>query len=329
MGPGTLSEILKKIPVIKSPEVLVGLEIPDDAGVYRLNEETALIQTVDFFTPVVDDPYLFGQIAAANALSDIYAMGGRPLTAMNIVCFPTSCLDIRVLGEILAGGAEMVRRSGAVILGGHTVEDPEPKYGLSVTGICHPDRIITNQGARPGDLLVLTKPLGTGVLITAVKGGVISDSDARPAYDAMARLNKTASECMQEQGVRGATDITGFGFLGHAYEMAIGSQCTFEVWANQMPWLPQARDMAAMGLIPAGAYVNQSYLKGKVEFFGVVKDDQIDLLSDPQTSGGLLIAISEHKAQGLLNGLRSRGEEGWVVGSVSPLGNHYINVYSK
>mgnify|MGYP005853018079 CR=1 FL=1 len=329
MGPGTLEGILKRVPVDKRPEVLVGLEIPDDAGVYKLNEEIALIQTVDFFTPVVDDPYLFGQIAAANALSDIYAMGGRPLTAMNVVCFPTSCLDIQVLGEILAGGSEMVHRAGAVILGGHTVEDVEPKYGLSVTGIGHPEKIITNQGAMPGDLLVLTKPLGTGVLITAVKGGVISDSEARPAYDAMSRLNKIASECMQELGVRGATDITGFGFLGHAYEMAAGSRCTFEVWVNQMPWLPQARDMAGMGLIPAGAYVNQGYLKGKVIFRGVIEERLVDLLFDPQTSGGLLIAISEERVQELLNKLHTRGEEGWVVGRVSALGDHYLEVCGK
>lgn len=319
MGPGALESILNQLPRFDHPEVLVGLGTPDDAGVYQLNPELALIQTVDFFTPVVDDPYIFGQIAATNSLSDIYAMGGKPLTALNIVCFPVSCLDIQVLADILKGGAEVVRRAGAVLLGGHTVEDSEPKYGLAVTGIVHPERVITNRGARIGDVLVLTKPLGTGVIVTALKGGVIKDSEAQPAIDSMVRLNRVAAECMQELGVRAATDITGFGFLGHAYEMALGSEVAFEFGIEGIPWLPVARDMARMGLIPAGAYTNQQYLADKVAFTGRVGEDERDLLFDPQTSGGLLIAVSENRVEELLHRLQAQGEFAWVVGRVIKL----------
>jgi len=319
VGPGALESILNQLPRFDHPEVLVGLGTPDDAGVYQLNPELALIQTVDFFTPVVDDPYIFGQIAATNSLSDIYAMGGKPLTALNIVCFPVSCLDIQVLADILKGGAEVVRRAGAVLLGGHTVEDSEPKYGLAVTGIVHPERVITNRGARIGDVLVLTKPLGTGVIVTALKGGVIKDSEAQPAIDSMVRLNRVAAECMQELGVRAATDITGFGFLGHAYEMALGSEVAFEFGIEGIPWLPVARDMARMGLIPAGAYTNQQYLADKVAFTGRVGEDERDLLFDPQTSGGLLIAVSENRVEELLHRLQAQGEFAWVVGRVIKL----------
>lgn len=316
MGPGTLASILSNLPGFNYPEVLVGLETPDDAGVYQLNQETALVQTVDFFTPVIDDPFVFGQIAAANALSDIYAMGGKPLTAMNIVCFPVNCLDLQILGQILAGGADKVRQAGAVILGGHTIEDPEPKYGLAVTGVVHPKQIVTNQGAQPGELLVLTKPLGTGILVTALKGEVLKEADIQPAIDSMVLLNKVAAETMQEFSVRAATDITGFGLLGHAYELATASRCTLEFWVENIPWLPQARDMAKMGLVPAGAYANQYYLKDRVGFNGLVEEDAKDGLFDPQTSGGLLISLAEDKADGLLRQLRTRGQSGWVVGRV-------------
>lgn len=318
MGPGTLDSILHQLPKFESQAVLIGLGRPDDAGVYCLNSELALIQTLDFFTPVVDDPYRFGQIAAANALSDVYAMGGKPLTAMNIVCFPASCLDIQILAEILKGGAERVRQAGAVLLGGHTVEDPEPKYGLSVTGIVHPQAVVSNQGARPGDVLVLTKPLGTGVLMTALKGEVLSEADLQPAVDSMIRLNKAAAESMRGLGVSAATDVTGFGFLGHAYEMVAGSGVTFEFSVGEIPWLPQAREMAQMGLIPAGAYSNRRFMEDQVVFADNVAGADIDLLYDPQTSGGLLIAIPESQASELLNRLQAHGETGWVVGRVGP-----------
>ena len=313
MGPGTLEGILEKLPVFDCPQVLVGLNQPDDA--------------VDFFTPVVDNPYLFGQIAATNALSDVYAMGGQPLTALNIVCFPTDCLDLEVLAQILAGGAEIVQRAGAVILGGHTVEDAEPKYGLAVTGIAHPERIITNQGARPGDLLVLTKPLGTGVIITAVKGEVLTEAEISPALASMLTLNQSASEAMQAWGVRGATDITGFGLLGHALEMAQASRCTIELWIDKIPWLPGAREMAGMGLVPAGAYANQHYLNGKLEFLGSLSEAEKDLLFDPQTSGGLLIAIAEAKVEGLVDHLKLRGETAWIIGRVCQPGDYSIRVH--
>lgn len=316
MGPGTLDSILHQLPKFDRPEVLVGLGSPDDAGVYRLNPEIALIQTLDFFTPVVDDPYKFGQIAAANALSDVYAMGGKPLTALNIVCFPASCLDLQILAEILKGGAEVVLRAGAVLIGGHTVEDPEPKYGLSVTGIVDPKAVITNQGANLGDVLVLTKPLGTGVLLTALKGGVLSEAEIQPAIDSMIRLNQAAAESLPGLEVSAATDITGFGFLGHAYEMVNGSGVTFEFSVRDIPWLPQAREMAQLGLVPAGAYSNRSFLADQVAFVGTVAEEEKDLLFDPQTSGGLLIAVPESQADELLNRLKNRGESGWVVGRV-------------
>ncbi len=320
MGPGTLDSILNQLPKFDHPEVLVGLGSPDDAGVYRLNSEIALIQTLDFFTPVVDDPYKFGQIAAANSLSDVYAMGGKPLTALNIVCFPASCMDIQILAEILKGGAEVVRRAGAVLIGGHTVEDPEPKFGLSVTGIVHPKAVITNQGAKLGDVLVLTKPLGTGVLLTALKGGVLSEADIQPAIDSMIRLNKAAAESISGLGVSAVTDITGFGFLGHAYEMVTGSGVTFEFNVREIPWLPQAQEMAQLGLVPAGAYSNRSFLADQVAFAGTVAEEEKDLLFDPQTSGGLLIAVPESQSAELLNRLKNRGETGWVVGRVCTAG---------
>lgn len=316
MGPGALDCVLAQLPKMSHPAVLVGLDYPDDAGVYRLDENTALIQTVDFFPPMVDDPYTFGRIAAANALSDVYAMGGRPLTAMNIVCFPAKTLDLEVLAAILAGGSEVVTGSGAALLGGHTIEDEEPKYGLAVTGIAHPDKIITNRGARPGDILVLTKPLGTGVLVTALKGEVITEEEASPAIQSMTRTNQYAGEAMLEIGVSSCTDITGFGLLGHALEMSAGSGWTLEIEAGRVPWLPKALDLARMGLVPAGAYVNQQHLKSQVEFSREVSAEERDLLVDPQTSGGLLISVDAAKVENLLDALKKRGETGWVIGRV-------------
>jgi selenide,water dikinase len=256
-------------------------------------------------------------------------MGGKPLTALNIVCFPLTCLDIQVLAEILKGGADVVRLAGAVILGGHTVEDAEPKYGLAVTGIVHPEKVITNRGASLDEVLVLTKPLGTGVLVTALKGEILNESEVQPAIDSMIRLNRGAAECMQELGVRGATDITGFGLLGHAYEMALGSGYTFEFYLDQIPWLPRAREMARMGLIPAGAYSNQSYLSQKVDFRGRIGEDEKDLLFDPQTSGGLLIAVVESRVEELLKQLQARGESGWVIGRVGKPENMPIKIHGR
>lgn len=245
-----------------NPNLLVGIETSDDAAVYKLSEDIALIQTLDFFTPVVDDPYTFGEIAAANALSDIYAMGGTPIVALNIVCFP-SCLPVSVLGEILKGGADKVIEAGAVVVGGHSVDDNEPKYGLSVTGTVHPKRVLKNYGCRVGDLLLLTKPLGTGIINTAIKGGIASE----PAYDkavkVMTTLNKYASQIISNHKINACTDITGFGLMGHAFEMASASDVKFRIYKNNIPYIKEAEEYAKMGLVPAGSYKNRDYIKEK------------------------------------------------------------------
>ncbi len=288
----------------------------DDAGVYKLTEETALIQTLDFFTPIVDDPYLFGQIAAANALSDVYAMGGTPLTALNIVCFPSKTEDIAILTAILQGGAAKIKEAGAFLLGGHSVEDAEPKYGLSVTGIVHPKQLVTNATAKPGDVLILTKPLGTGVLTTALKGGVLLEKEIKPAIDSMAALNRTAAEEMQKLGVSAATDITGFGFLGHAFELAVASRVTLKIKASSISLLPQALEMAEMVLLPGGLQANKRYLGERVRISPEVPLALADLLFDPQTSGGLLVSLPAAKATQLMAILKSELVDACLVGEV-------------
>lgn len=275
--------------------MLVGLTAPDDAGVFQLTPEIALVQTVDFFTPIVDDPYCFGQIAAANALSDIYAMGGKPLTAMNVACFPCS-LGMELLSSIFNGGRSKVEEAGAVLLGGHTVEDKEPKYGLSVTGILHPDHILSLQGAGVGDALIITKPLGTGILATALKGGLIGEDEMAEAITAMATLNMSASKVALQMGVTACTDVTGFGFLGHLAEMLTGSNLSCLVYSEEVPIYAGAREMAEMGLVPGGTARNREYLGGRVNVSDI---DSItaDLLFDAQTSGGLLFALPKGRAQ--------------------------------
>ena len=269
----------------------------DDAGVFLLNDTTALIQTVDFITPVVDDPYAFGRIAAANSLSDVYAMGGEPLTAMNIVCFPSCELPMEILNEVLKGGADAVAESGASLVGGHSVDDLELKYGLSVTGVVHPGRVITNASARPGDLLVLTKPLGTGFVTTAIKGGMASPGASERAIEVMSRLNAEASEAMIEAGAHACTDVTGFGLAGHALEMARASGVTIEIWIDRLPLLhPHALDYANMGLVPAAAYRNRDFVSSDIEWN--LSGHPLEMfLYDPQTSGGLLISLPEPDAR--------------------------------
>ena len=268
---------------------MVGFETSDDAAVYRITDDTALIQTVDFFTPVVDDPYLFGQIAAANALSDVYAMGGTPKIALNIVAFP-NCLDPSILGDILAGGADKVREAGALLIGGHSIQDDEPKYGLCVAGFVHPDRIWKNYGSRPGDALILTKPLGSGIISTAVKGEMASEAASKEAARVMASLNSKAKSVIEKYPVSACTDVTGFGLLGHAMEMASASGVTFELEYRRITLLPEAEEYAQMGLVPAGAYRNRRFTEGRMDVSGV-EEHYIDLLHDPQTSGGLLISV--------------------------------------
>jgi selenide,water dikinase len=292
--------------LLQHPDLLVGQSSFDDAGVFRLREDLALIQTVDFFTPIVDDPRIFGRIAAANSLSDVYAMGGVPLTAMNIVCFPRKSLPLDVLREVLLGGLEMLRQADALLVGGHSVEDSELKYGLSVTGTVHPDQVVTNAGACPGDRLILTKPLGTGVLATAIKGGMAPAEAEAEAVAWMTRLNRDAAEAMQEVGVNACTDITGFGLLGHALEMARASGVTFQLQASRVPVIPGAKDLAAMGLIPAGSFANREFCRCAVTVEEGVDPLLVDLLADAQTSGGLLIAVADSRAQTLHDALERR-----------------------
>lgn len=305
-------------PVQSDPNLLVGLDTSDDAGVYRISDDMALIQTVDFFTPVVDDPYFYGQIAAANSLSDVYAMGGRPLTAMNIICFPTKKLELKVLAEILRGGADKIREAGAILLGGHSVEDNEPKYGLSVTGTVHPDKVLTNTGARPGDVLVLTKPLGTGIFTTAIKGELASKEEVDNLIQVMAALNKNAAEAMAEVGVNGCTDITGFGLLGHASEMARGSQVSMTIWSGLVPVLKGVREYIRMGIVPAGTRGNLKYISQYVDFEADILEEDKLILADATTSGGLLISVPGEKSQQLMKELADRGvNTAAVVGQVS------------
>lgn len=293
----------------------MGLGLPDDAAVYRLNDEQALIQTVDFFTPIVDTPYEYGAIAAANSLSDIYAMGGEVLFALNIAAFPPD-LPADLLAEILRGGADVVRSVGAVIAGGHTIQDKEPKYGLAVTGIIRPDRILTKGGARPGDRLVLTKPLGTGTITTALKRGLAAAEHLDAAIVSMVRLNRIASQAAQASGVVAATDITGFGLIGHAAEMAEAGGVRFRIRFDDLPWLPGALGYAEAWIFPGGAHANHDFYNHLVTYTRPVIDWQETLLHDPQTSGGLLLAVPAERLQAFLAFCAGQGQSAWVIGDV-------------
>ena len=297
--------MLSKLPRSKDPSLLVGTETSDDAGVYKLNNDTALIQTVDFFTPIVDDPYTFGQIATANSLSDVYAMGGKPITAMNIIGFPLCQLGGEVLFEILRGGYDKVSEAGAVIVGGHTIEDSEPKYGLSVTGVICPDKVLRNTGIKVKNSLVLTKAIGTGVLSTAFRAGLFPVG-FEEAIVSMKTLNRRACEIASSYQIDACTDITGFGLLGHIYEMAVSSQISLEIYASEVPFFKDALEAAAMGLVPAGAYANRNYLQ-KVEYTREVAENIKDLLYDPQTSGGLLFSLPNEVAGRFVEELRCAG----------------------
>lgn len=274
------------------------------------------MQSVDFFTPVVDDPFRFGQIAAANALSDLYAVGARPLTALNLVCFPVNCLDNDVLVRILCGGAERVHAAGAVVAGGHSIEDDEPKYGLSVTGIVDPGRMITACGAGPGDQLLLTKPLGTGLLTTALKGEVVTEEQINDAINGMVALNQAAAEVMLKIGATACTDITGFGLVGHAAEMAEASRVGFRLFSKRLPFYPHALDMAEMGLVPVGSHRNRQFYQPRLRFLQAVDPILMDLVCDPQTSGGLLIAVAPERLEAFVELLAGRGVDGRHIGEV-------------
>jgi len=298
--------------------LLVGLDRADDAGVYKVTDDIALIQTVDFFTPIVDDPYWFGQIAAANALSDVYAMGGVPKTAMNLVAFPLKDMDIAILRQIIQGGLDKMREAGVVLVGGHSVEDKELKYGLSVTGFIHPDRILTKKDLRAGDRLILTKALGTGIVNTAIKGGLASDDIIERVTRLMATLNRDAAEVMSHFPVHGCTDITGFGLLGHMAEMVCEMPFGIKLMSREIPILPEAMEYAGMGLVPAGAYKNREFRECMVDFAPSVDRLMQDILFDPQTSGGLLIGVDPDRAGDLVAELRDKGiEEAAVIGEVT------------
>jgi selenide,water dikinase len=321
-----LAHALKGLPKQSHPDLLVGYNQADDAGIFRINEQQALVQTVDFFPPIVDDPYQFGQIAAANALSDVYAMGGRPLTGLNIVAFPMGLLPDEFFTEILRGGGDKVAEAGAVIVGGHSIKDKELKYGLAVTGIIDPQRIITNGGARPGDWLFLTKPLGTGLITTAIKRGVAPAALEKIVATQMAQLNKGPAEIMLKHNCHAATDITGYGLLGHTLEMAVASEVTVRLNSTLLPLMPQALELADAGMIPGGAVTNREFVSDHVTIANNVPGNLQAVLYDPQTSGGLLIAIPESDATAFADELERSSQFGWMIGVIEQYNNYRIVV---
>lgn len=318
IGPADLSQVIRKLPRPEpNPNLLVGIDTSDDAGVYKLNDELALVQTVDFFTPIVDDPYSFGQVAAANAISDIYAMGGKPLTALNIVAFPIRTLDKDVLAEILRGAADKSKEAGITLVGGHSIDDNEPKFGMAVTGLVHPDRVLTNAGAKPGDKLILTKPIGVGILTTSIKKGQLSDEEVKRVTEVMATLNRKSAETMERFEVHACTDVTGFGLMGHSLEMAKGSGVGIRIHYGQVPVLPRVRELAEAGFVPGGTKNNYAHVQDSVAY-----DDTLDqiaqwILCDAVTSGGLLIAVAGEQAEELLAELRNAGVEAGIIGETT------------
>lgn len=313
-----MAHVLRQLPRVTDPNLLVGTDHFDDAGVYKLDASTALVMTVDFFPPLVDDPYAFGRIAAANSLSDIYAMGGRPLSVLNIVAFPDEDLPVEILGEILRGGAERVTAAGAVIAGGHSVRDSEIKYGLSVTGVVHPDRILTNSGAQVGDAIILTKPIGTGVLTTAFKAGKIREAQLAETVDVMIDLNAGACEAMLEVGVHAVTDITGFGLIGHAHEMAEASGVTIALEAGRIPLMERVLELGRKGSLTRAHESNLEYLGNR--FTSTCTDEiLVKVLADAQTSGGLLICVADDRVDCLVEALQERKTSARaIVGRVRP-----------
>jgi selenide, water dikinase len=319
LSPVQLAEALRDLPPIKHERLLVDISTHDDAGVWKLTDDMVLIQTTDFFPPVCSDPYEFGQIAAANALSDVYAMGGTPINALNIVMFPQSRIPLDVLRDILRGGQDKVAESGAVIVGGHTIEDFPPKYGLAVTGIAHPSEITTNAAARPGESVILTKPVGTGALVAGHRIGEAKPEGYRAALESMKLLNKAGAEVMKLSGSRCATDVTGFGLLGHAVNMADAGNVTVEFFGRSIPILEDAYRLVDLGCIPGGAFRNQSFAEENCEFSTGFNYNLKMLMYDPQTSGGLLFTVADEKAPGAISGLRARGfERAAVIGRILP-----------
>ena len=315
IGPATLHTVLSSLPKFHDPNLLVGFDTSDDACVYKINEDTVAIQTVDFFPPMVDDPYTFGQIAAANALSDVYAMGGNPTTAMNLLCFP-SCVELDVMKEILEGGYSKVKEANAIIAGGHTIADPTPKYGLCVTGFAHPSEILTNSNAKEGDVLVLTKPIGVGIMNTAGKAELLSAKQLKETASIMSTLNKYAKECTKDLTVHACTDVTGFSLMGHSYEMASGSNQTIAIDTSSIPIVPDALSFASMGILPEGMYHNLEYLEDKFTAMKTLPQNLLDVLFDPQTSGGLLLSMPESDAVTYLSRMESYTPWCRIIGDV-------------
>ncbi len=324
LRPQVLEKVLEEIPVMENENVLVGSGTHDDAAVYRLDEHTAIVKTVDFFTPIVDDPFWFGAIAAANALSDIYAMGAEALFALNIVGFPSNKLPMEVLRDILLGAREKCAEAGIPILGGHTIDDEDPKFGLVVTGRIHPDKILSNSGARPGDVLIFTKPLGTGIITSGIKQGKVSDELKERVIRQMATLNKTAAETMRSFNVHSVTDVTGFGLLGHLSEMTRGSQVQAEIRYDDVPVLPGVEELVDQNVVPAGTRNNLDYTAPWTHYADHITQKQKLILNDAQTSGGLLIALAEKENQALQEALSRAGVENWIIGKITLKGEGEI-----
>lgn len=324
IGPGTLAGILDGLPKFQDPNLLVGIETSDDGAIYKVSDEVALIQTLDFFTPVVDDPYTFGQVAAANALSDIYAMGGEPKIALNIVAWP-NCVNPKLLGQIMAGGADKVKEAGAVLAGGHSIQDDEPKYGLSVTGFVHPDRIFKNCGALPGDVLILTKPLGTGIVNTAVKADMASEEAKKEVVRVMTTLNRKAKQVIEKYEIHSCTDVTGFGLAGHSMEMAEGSGVSVEIHMADVPIQTGAPEYAKMGIIPEGAYRNRNFTEDRIDA-GDTEEYLQDIFFDPQTSGGLLVSVSPEDGEKIMREFDEAGLETayGIIGRVTEKQDKYV-----
>ena len=322
LAPRDLAQVLSKLPAQNNENVIVGFDTADDAGVFRLSDETALVQTVDFFTPVADDPEIYGRIAAINSLNDIYAMGGKPLTALSIVCYPQKG-DWDVLGEILSGGQKALNAESVVVLGGHSVDDQEIKFGYSVTGIIHPEKVITNAGAKAGDVLIITKPIGTGAINTAVKRGVAREETAKAAIRAMTESARIPSEIMQKVGANSCTDVTGFGLLGHTFEMALASSVTIQIDSNKVPLLPDVLELISEGMLTRGDKNNRKYVGETILFDENVKRETQSALFDPQTAGGLLISLEKERAQKFI----SEFSDAVIIGEVRPKSNYLIEVF--
>ena len=323
LGAGTLAKMLEGFRTHSDPRLIVGYDKRDDASVYVLDETTALIQTTDFFPPIVDDPYLYGRIAATNALSDVYAMGGEPKLALNILCAAEGMAD-ETIRQILRGGYDAAYEAGAIITGGHTIKGAEPIYGLAVSGFVDPQKVLTNSNAKPGDVLILTKPLGVGILTTGAKADMVEKEVLDRIYAQMATLNKAARDIMVQYPVHSCTDVTGFGLMGHSFEMAQGSGCTIHIQTGKVPYHPEALELASMGLVPAGAYRNRQYAQAGAAMRGSISRALEDILYDPQTSGGLLFALPEAEAQSCLAQLRQAIPAAAIIGYVTEKEDAYI-----